>query len=139
MPCFFNSVCRWERFISMRRANSTTLPLTSRNPFSRNNFSAASLAVFLATTFGGAIATLPAGLGTYEAAAVAVLTGLGYGFEEAVILAFAMHGIQFIITVPLTVVILVTERTGVSSLCVNIVAAFKSVKQSTARSRITGD
>lgn len=36
------------------------------------------------------------------------LTGFGYGFEEAVVLAFASHTIQFALTVPLSLIILMT-------------------------------
>jgi len=85
----------------------------------------AALAIFVATTLGGAVAALPGGLGTYEAAAVLALTGFGYGFEEAVVLAFAMHAIQFVFTLPGALVILTVERIGVLSVWRDALVAFK--------------
>jgi glycosyltransferase 2 family protein len=74
------------------------------------------LLVFVMTTLGGAIPALPGGLGTYEAAAVLALRSLGYGFDEALILAVMMHVSQVILPFVLAMLFMMTERIGVSSL-----------------------
>lgn len=74
------------------------------------------LLLFVMTTLGGAIPALPGGLGTYEAAAVLALRSLGYGFDEALILAVMMHVSQVILPFVLAMLIMMTERIGVSSL-----------------------
>ena len=73
------------------------------------------LLVFVLTTLGGAIPALPGGLGTYEAAAVIALRSLGYSFDEALVLAFAMHAAQLILPFVMAALIMLTERTGISS------------------------
>jgi uncharacterized membrane protein YbhN (UPF0104 family) len=77
---------------------------------------AGGLTVFVATTLAYAVPALPAGLGIYEAAAVVALKGFGYGFDEALALALAMHVAQLAGTVLAALVILLTERTGVGTL-----------------------
>lgn len=74
------------------------------------------LLVLVATTLGGAIPVFPAGLGTYEAAVVAVLKTRGYAFEEALMLALALHAAQAVANLAGTAAILVTEKIGVGSL-----------------------
>lgn len=78
------------------------------------------LLVFVMTTFGGAIPALPGGLGTYEAAAVVALRSLGYGFDEALVLAIAMHASQLVLPFALAILIMLTERTGMSSLIADL-------------------
>lgn len=51
----------------------------------------ASATLLLAVTLGNIAAVLPASLGTFEAAAIIVLQGLGVPFEEALIIAVALH------------------------------------------------
>lgn len=74
------------------------------------------LLVFVMTTLGGAIPALPGGLGTYEAAAVVALRELGYGFDEALALALAMHAAQLVLPFIWAVYILCRDRIGLSSL-----------------------
>ena len=78
------------------------------------------LLVFVMTTFGGAIPALPGGLGTYEAAAVVALRSLGYGFDEALVLALVMHASQLVLPFVLAILIMLTERTGISSLIADL-------------------
>lgn len=78
------------------------------------------LMVFVMTTLGGAIPALPGGLGTYEAAAVVALRSLGYGFDEALALALAIHTSQLVLPFILAILIMLTERIGVSSLIADL-------------------
>lgn len=78
------------------------------------------LLVFVLTTLGGAIPALPGGLGTYEAAAVIALRALGYSFDEALVLSLAMHAAQLILPFVLAVLIMFTERLGISSLVADL-------------------
>lgn len=78
------------------------------------------LLVFVLTTLGGAIPALPGGLGTYEAAAVIALRSLGYSFDEALVLALSMHAAQLILPFVMAILIMLTERTGVSSLVADL-------------------
>lgn len=78
------------------------------------------LLVFILTTLGGAIPALPGGLGTYEAAAVIALRSLGYSFDEALVLSLAMHAAQLILPFIMAVLIMLTERTGLSSLVADL-------------------
>lgn len=78
------------------------------------------LLVFVLTTLGGAIPALPGGLGTYEAAAVIALRSLGYSFDEALVLAFAMHAAQLILPFAMAILIMLTERIGISSLLADL-------------------
>lgn len=74
------------------------------------------LLVLLAVTVGGSVPALPGGFGTYEAAAVLALRGLGYGFEEALVIAVALHLSQILINAGGAAVILAFERIGLGSL-----------------------
>lgn len=56
----------------------------------------AALAVFAATTLGGTLAVLPAGFGTYEAAAVVVLKKFGIELGAALPIAVALHVSQLL-------------------------------------------
>lgn len=78
------------------------------------------LLVFVLTTLGGAIPALPGGLGTYEAAAVIALRSLGYSFDEALVLSLAMHAAQLILPFVMAALIMLTERTGLSSLVADL-------------------
>lgn len=49
------------------------------------------LAIFIAATIGAAIPALPGGLGTFEAGAVLVLMHYGYGLEQSIAIAVALH------------------------------------------------
>lgn len=92
------------------------LELAGRIPI---GFSGA-LLVFILTTLGGAIPALPGGLGTYEAAAVIALRSLGYSFDEALVLSLAMHAAQLMLPFVMAVLIMLTERTGISSLVADL-------------------
>ena len=84
------------------------------------------LVVCVATTLGAAIPALPGGLGTYEAAAVFSLKGFGYSFEEALALGFALHVTFFIISLLSSLVIVTTEKIGISALIRNITQAARA-------------
>lgn len=89
------------------------------------------LLLFLMTTLGGAIPALPGGVATYEAAAVIALSSLGYSFEEALVLAIALHSAQLILPFVMAVIIVFTERIGLTSLAAELrkhVTASKDVK-----------
>ena len=49
------------------------------------------LALFVATSIGSAVAVLPAGFGTYEAAVVIVLAAYRVTFDDALAIAIALH------------------------------------------------
>jgi uncharacterized membrane protein YbhN (UPF0104 family) len=83
------------------------------------------LAIYVATSIGSVLAALPAGFGTYEAAAVLCLTEFGYTAEEALALALAMHAAQFALTVPCAALILLLERIGIASLVRTAAAALR--------------
>ena len=74
------------------------------------------LTVFVFTTFGSALPALPGGFGTYEAAAVIALKGFGYGFDEALALALAIHVSQLLGTLGVALLIVFTERIGLATL-----------------------
>jgi uncharacterized protein (TIRG00374 family) len=78
------------------------------------------LVVFAATMIGAAIPALPGGLGTYEAAAVFSLKGFGYSFEEALALGIALHVTLFAFAIISSLVIVTTEKTGITALIRNI-------------------
>lgn len=78
------------------------------------------LLVFVCTTVGGAVPALPAGLGTYEAAAVFALTSLGYSFADALVLAVTLHSAQLVLPLILTLAIILTERLGILSLIADL-------------------
>ncbi len=71
--------------------------------------------VFVAIAVGRLIPALPAGLGTYEAAAVFALTRLGYSTEEALALGLTAHGAQLVLVTLIAFAILLVEGTGVRS------------------------
>ena len=74
------------------------------------------MVLFTATTVGLLIPLLPGGMGTYEAAAVYVLKGFGYSFEEALALALALHLSQLLLFFVLSLVIVAREHLGISRL-----------------------
>ena len=78
------------------------------------------LLVFVLTTLGGAVPALPGGLGIYEAAAIIALRTLGYSFDEALVLSLTMHASQLILPFVLAVLIMLTERLGISSLIADL-------------------
>jgi len=75
-----------------------------------------SLLLFTATTVGLLIPLLPGGIGTYEAAAIYVLRGYGFGFEEALVLALALHMSQLAFFFVGSLIIVSSERIGVIAL-----------------------
>jgi hypothetical protein len=87
------------------------------------------LLVFVATTIGGAIPALPGGLGTYEAAAVFSLKSFGYSFEEALALGFALHATLFCLPLISALVIVTTEKIGITALIRNITQAARTGKE----------
>ena len=74
------------------------------------------LAVFVATTIGGAIPGLPGGFGAYEAGAIVALQPYGYEVGEALALGLAMHLAQFVIPLIGCGFILASERIGLTQL-----------------------
>ncbi len=72
--------------------------------------------VFVAIAVGRAIPALPAGLGTYEAAAVLGLTRFGYSTEEALALGLTAHGAHYLLVTLIAFAILLVDGTGVRSL-----------------------
>lgn len=74
------------------------------------------LTVFVFTSLGSAVPALPGGFGTYEAAGVMALKGFGYGFDEALALALAIHTSQLLGTLAVALVIVFTERIGLTNL-----------------------
>jgi len=75
-----------------------------------------SLLLFTATTAGLMIPLLPGGIGTFEAAGIYVLKGVGYGFTEALVLSVALHVCQMLFTFLASMVIVSSERIGVGAL-----------------------
>ncbi|PCJ69287.1 MAG: hypothetical protein COA62_11745 [Rhodobiaceae bacterium] len=67
------------------------------------------LFIFVLTLVGGAVAILPAGLGTYQAAAIFGLQFIGFGFEEALTLAVAMHILSLLFEIPFSACVLLYE------------------------------
>ena len=86
------------------------------------------LMVLVAIVIGAAIPALPGGLGTYEAAAVFSLKGLGYSVEEALALGIALHISVVFLPIVAAVVILMTEHIGIAALFRQIVDAAKLEK-----------
>jgi uncharacterized protein (TIRG00374 family) len=74
------------------------------------------LLLFTATTVGLLIPLLPGGIGTYEAAAIYVLRGFGYGIEEALVLSIAMHVSQLLFVFVASLVIVSSEHIGIMGL-----------------------
>jgi uncharacterized protein (TIRG00374 family) len=84
---------------------------------------AQTLLLFTATTAGLLIPLLPGGIGTFEAAGVYVLTGLGYGFAEALMLSVGLHVCQLLFSFSASLFILTTEKTGIGALARKLRAA----------------
>jgi len=87
------------------------------------------LVVFVASTIGAAIPALPGGLGTYEAAAVFSLKSFGYSFEEALALSIALHVTMFIFPLLIALVIVTTEKIGITALVRNITSAARTGRE----------
>jgi len=77
---------------------------------------AQALLVLAAVITGASIPGFPGGFGTYEAGGVLALRFLGFGVDEALAIALALHAGHIVLTVLLTVLLLMAERTGVGSL-----------------------
>lgn len=99
------------------------------------------LLVFVMTTLGGAIPALPGGLGTYEAAAVVALRSLGYGFDEALALAIALHVFQLALPFFWAICILLTDRIGISNLVSDLrkSAEFKAISSEKIKTNLVND
>lgn len=82
-----------------------------------------SMTLFVATTLAYAIPALPGGIGTYEAAAVLVLSTYGYTLEQGLVIGIGLHLSQILVGMAATALIVLRERTGVSSLLQRIRAA----------------
>lgn len=65
--------------------------------------------LFLATLAGGALAILPAGIGTFQAAAIICLVGFGFSKEESIVLAVMLH-VQALIYACLHTIFVVTRN-----------------------------
>jgi uncharacterized membrane protein YbhN (UPF0104 family) len=81
------------------------------------------LLVLVFTTIGGAVPLLPGGLGTYELAAVAALGMLGFEVDKAIPIALALHASQLILMFVLALILMLTERIGLSSLIAELRAS----------------
>ena len=77
---------------------------------------AQALLVLAAVITGASIPGFPGGFGTYEAGGVLALRFLGFGVDEALAIALALHAGHIVLTVLLTVLLLMAKRTGVGSL-----------------------
>jgi hypothetical protein len=86
------------------------------------------LMVIVAIAIGAAIPALPGGLGTYEAAAVFALKGVGYSFEEALALGIALHISVVFLAIVAALIILMTEHIGIATVFRQIIDAAKSEK-----------
>jgi hypothetical protein len=76
--------------------------------------------IFLATTLGIATAVLPAGLGTYEAAVVLVLSGYGFALEQSIVLAVGLHVSQVLIAVLGGFFVVWSEPTGLAAIAAQV-------------------
>jgi uncharacterized protein (TIRG00374 family) len=88
-----------------------------------------SVLLFTATTVGLLIPLLPGGIGTYEAAAIYVLRGFGYGLEEALVLALALHASQLMFFFIGSLIIVSSERIGIGALIRRIRATSNGQQQ----------
>lgn len=70
----------------------------------------------ITTSVGIAIPILPGGLLTFEGAAVLTLTGAGYGFDAAVLLAIGLRLCIVVTIVPIAMMILAANGTGLGAL-----------------------
>lgn len=95
------------------------------------------LALFLATTIGYAVPTLPGGAGTYEAAAIFVLKTYGYSFDEALVLAIALHLGQMLFCIVGAFLIVSFEKVGILSF-IKQVRAYRDSYGGTATSTQKG-
>jgi uncharacterized protein (TIRG00374 family) len=103
MICGIGGWCLSFFAVSVFLAMAVETPLGNAQAFS----------VFVATVIGIAIPAVPGGFGTYEAGAVIVLKDIGFGLEQALAIAIAMHMSQILFCVMGTVVILAFERIGI--------------------------
>lgn len=72
--------------------------------------------VFVSTTFASGLPALPGSIGTYEAACFASLRALGFQADEAISLSVAIHITQLILPFLLAILIMMTEKIGLSSI-----------------------
>jgi len=82
-----------------------------------------SMAVFVATSLANCIPGLPGAIGTYEAATTVVLMRYGYGLEESIALALALHVGQFFLVLLMSGAILIRGQ-------IDILALLKDIKAS---------
>lgn len=97
-------------------------------PFRDIGFSQVAV-VFAATCFAGAIPGLPAGLGAYQAAAVLVLGGFGFGFKEALAIGIVLHAGQLMISVAMLPILVSLNRTGVGQLMADAAVLVARLRQ----------
>ena len=69
--------------------------------------------IYIVATFGGAIAILPGGLGTFEAAVVLVLKNYGYDFDEALVFAVGLRMVNLLILLPWSLFIALSQGIGI--------------------------
>jgi len=86
---------------------------------------AGALFVFVAAAVGAAVPALPGGFGTYEAAVVLALRPLGYGFDEALAIALALHGSQIALISLLAPLFALRERVGITAILADAAAALR--------------
>lgn len=72
--------------------------------------------VFGAIIFASAIPALPGGIGAIQAAIILVLTQLNVPVEEALLLSFAIHFAEILISAVSTPIILISQPTGMGDL-----------------------
>jgi uncharacterized membrane protein YbhN (UPF0104 family) len=70
--------------------------------------------VYVFVILGAAIPALPGGIGTFEGAAVLALSRIGFDFQEALVLAIGLHIAQVLLGLIGALVILSTEKIGIS-------------------------
>jgi glycosyltransferase 2 family protein len=70
------------------------------------------LVVLIAVVIGGSVPALPGGFGTFEAAAVFVLSRHGYNYEEALALAISLHLCLISLCFVSALIILLREKIG---------------------------
>ena len=75
-----------------------------------------SLVVLIAIVIGGAVPALPAGFGTFEAAAVFVLARNGFSYEKALATAMSLHICLILLCFFGAVIIILVERIAVFSM-----------------------
>jgi len=82
------------------------------------------LKIFIVGFIGLAIPIFPGGIGTYEAGVSFVLKGLGYDFEEALVISVILHIGQSALGVIGAFIIMFTDRIGI----VNLLRRLKDLK-----------